>query len=243
MCDTFTKTNLDPCGLSEYFRVPRYNVERGAVLKIPDTLDFETATLIEPIGCCIRGLNKVPFEKGDDILVIGAGSIGLIMISLLKIFGAGRIISSEITDHRLKAAGRIGAHILVNPIQQNLCDKVYDVTDGRGVDLSVVAVGGGQLVEIAAECTRKGGKVLMFGAPPKGDVFTYDASKLFIKELSIIPSYSTTEIETTAALKLLTTEQISIHNIFTHKFEIIQAEEALKRASKAEAIKVIINFK
>ncbi|MEM2964131.1 MAG: zinc-dependent dehydrogenase [Candidatus Bathyarchaeia archaeon] len=242
MCEMFSKTNLDPCGLAEYFRVPRYNVERGAVLKLPSDVDFDEATLIEPMACCLRGLNKVKVEKGDDVLVIGAGPTGLIITGLLRLFGAGSIISSEVSDHRLEAAGRMGAKILVNPSRENLLDKVYEATDGRGVDLAVVAVGAGKLIEAAADCVRKGGEVLMFGAPPKGELFTYEASKLFIREVSLIPSYSTTEVETNVALRLLEAKQLNLKWLISHRFKLSQASEALKVASEGrETLKVIVN--
>ncbi|MBO3755307.1 MAG: alcohol dehydrogenase catalytic domain-containing protein [Candidatus Brockarchaeota archaeon] len=242
MCEMFSRTNLDPCGLAEYFRVPRYNVERGAVLKLPSDVDFDEATFIEPMACCLRGLNKVKVEKGDDVLVIGAGPTGLIITGLLRLFGAGLIISSEVSDHRLEAAGRMGAKILVNPSRENLLDRVYEATDNRGVDLAVVAVGAGKLIEAAADCVRKGGKVLMFGAPPRGELFTYEASKLFIREVSLIPSYSTTEVETNVALRLLESKRLNLKWLISHRFKLSQASEALKVAAEGrEALKVIVN--
>ena len=242
MCEMFSKTNLDPCGLAEYFRVPRYNVERGAILKLPSDVDFDEATFIEPMACCLRGLNKVKVEKGDDVLVIGAGPTGLIITGLLRLFGAGLIISSEVSDRRLEAAGRMGAKILVNPSRENLLDRVYEATDGRGVDLAVVAVGAGKLIEAAADCVRKGGRVLLFGAPPRGELFTYEASKLFIREVSLIPSYSTTEVETNVALRLLESKRLNLKWLISHRFKLSQASEALKVAAEGrEALKVIVN--
>jgi L-iditol 2-dehydrogenase len=228
MCDTFSKTNIDPCGLAEYFRVPKYNVERGAVLKLPNNVDFDEATLIEPMACCLRALGIVKAEKGDDVLIIGAGPTGLLITGLLRLFGAGLIISSEVSERRLEAAGRMGAQILVNPSKESLLDRVYEATDGRGVDLAVVAVGGG--------------KVLMFGAPPGGELFTYEAGKLFIREVSLIPSYSTTEIETNIALKLLESKQLDLRWLISHRFKLSQASEALKMAAEGrEALKVVVN--
>lgn len=242
MCEVFPKTNLDPCGLAEYFRVPRYNVERGAVLEISEEISFNEGTLIEPFACCIRGLNKVQLDKGDDALVLGAGPMGLIMIGLLRLYGAKTIISSEILSYRLKAAGKMGAQHLINPVKDKLTEKVLECTDGRGVDLAIVAAGGGKLVGTAADCVRRGGEVLMFGTPPRGDILTYDASKLFIKEISLIPSYSTTEIETNAALRLLESKQMDIKWIISHKFKLRQVAEALRVATEgSEALKVIVN--
>ncbi|MGD1837427.1 MAG: alcohol dehydrogenase catalytic domain-containing protein, partial [Nitrososphaeraceae archaeon] len=96
MCSYYQKSNLNPCGLSEKFIVPRWNVERGGVLKIPDNLSFENAALIEPVACCIRALNKINIDKGDDVAVFGAGPVGIMLVCLLKIYGAGHIFLIDI---------------------------------------------------------------------------------------------------------------------------------------------------
>ncbi|MEM3475997.1 MAG: alcohol dehydrogenase catalytic domain-containing protein [Candidatus Bathyarchaeia archaeon] len=241
MCDEFPKNNLDPCGMAEYFRVPEENVERGAVLKLPDEVKFDEAALIEPIGCCIRGLNKVGVNLSDDVLIIGAGPVGLIMISLLKNFGVGNIIVSETSPFRLLTAKNFGADFTVNPINEDLKETVYEVTDSRGVDLAIVAVGNAKVISQALDLLRKGGKLLLFGSPPIGDPFIYDANKIFLKELKIIPSYSTTEKETNLALKLLKLKKIDALKLISHRFKLDEAEKALKLATESDkTLKVLI---
>lgn len=241
LCDEFPKSNLDPCGMAEYFRVPEDNVEKGAILKLPNEVEFDEAALIEPIGCCIRGLNKAKVNAGDDVLIIGAGPIGLIMISLLKLFGAGNIIVSETSSFRLSIAKSFNVNAAVNPINENLKETVYEVTDGRGVDLAIVAVGNAKVIPQALDLLRKGGKLLLFGSPPPGDLLIYDANKIFLRELKIIPSYSTTEIETNIALKLLKLKKIDVSKLVSHRFKLDEAEKALKLAAESDkALKILI---
>lgn len=241
LCDEFPKSNLDPCGMAEYFRVPEDNVEKGAILKLPNEVEFDEAALIEPIGCCIRGLNKAKVNAGDDVLIIGAGPIGLIMISLLKLFGAGNIIVSETSSFRLSIAKSFNVNVAVNPINENLKETVYEVTDGRGVDLAIVAVGNAKVIPQALDLLRKGGKLLLFGSPPPGDLLIYDANKIFLRELKIIPSYSTTEIETNIALKLLKLKKIDVSKLVSHRFKLDEAEKALKLAAESDkALKILI---
>ena len=241
LCDEFPKSNLDPCGMAEYFRVPKDNVEKGAILKLPNEVEFDEAALIEPIGCCIRGLNKAKVNAGDDVLIIGAGPIGLIMISLLKLFGAGNIIVSETSSFRLSIAKSFDVNAAVNPINENLKETVYEITDGRGVDLAIVAVGNAKVIPQALDLLRKGGKLLLFGSPSPGDLLIYDANKIFLRELKIIPSYSTTEIETNIALKLLKLKKIDASKLVSHRFKLDEAEKALKLAAESDkALKVLI---
>ena len=241
LCDEFPKSNLDPCGMAEYFRVPEDNIEKGAILKLPNEVEFDEAALIEPIGCCIRGLNKAKVNAGDDVLIIGAGPVGLIMISLLKLFGAGNIIVSETSSFRLSIAKSFNVNAAVNPINENLKETVYEVTDGRGVDLAIVAVGNAKVIPQALDLLRKGGKLLLFGSPPPGDLLIYDANKIFLRELKIIPSYSTTEIETNIALKLLKLKKIDVSKLVSHRFKLDEAEKALKLAAESDkALKILI---
>ncbi len=241
MCAEFSTTNLDPCGLSEYFRVPEPNLARGAVLPLPDNVSFEEGTLIEPTACCLRGLNKTQLAAGDDVLIMGAGPAGLTMIGLLRLRGTHAIAVSEITDFRIKAAEDFGADVVINPQRRDLRSEVLDLTHGIGMDLVIVAVGSVQAISQGIECVRKGGQILLFGIPPKGDALSYDASKIFINEVSLIPSYSTTEIETSAALKIIEKKRLKIKKLITHIFPLNETAKAMKQAAKGEkALKTVI---
>ncbi|MEM3677728.1 MAG: zinc-dependent dehydrogenase [Candidatus Bathyarchaeia archaeon] len=241
MCKEFPETNLDPCGFAEYFRVPEVNVTRGAVLKLPSSIDFEKGTLIEPTACCIRGLNRSRLNVGDDALVIGAGPIGLTMVSLLRFYGAHTIIVSEVLDFRLRAAEEFGADYVVNPTLEDLKGKVLEATEGRGADLVITAFGGSKAIVQGLECVRKGGQILLFGAPPRGEILSYDVSKIFINEIRIIPSYSTTEIETAIAAKLLDKYLKSMEKLITHRFPLGEAPQAIEFASKGkDVLKVLV---
>ncbi|MEM3044774.1 MAG: zinc-dependent dehydrogenase [Candidatus Bathyarchaeia archaeon] len=241
MCKEFPETNLDPCGFAEYFRVPEVNVARGAVLKLPSSIDFEKGTLIEPTACCIRGLSRSRLNVGDDALVIGAGPIGLTMVSLLRFYGAHTIIVSEVLDFRLRAAEEFGADYLVNPTLEDLKGKVLEATEGRGADLVITAFGGSKAIVQGLECVRKGGQILLFGAPPRGEILSYDVSKIFINEIRIIPSYSTTEIETAIAAKLLDKYLKNMEKLITHRFPLGETPQAIEFASKGkDVLKVLV---
>jgi L-iditol 2-dehydrogenase len=91
------------------------------------------------------------------------------------------------------------------------------------------------------DLTRKGGKIVLFGVPPKGSEMSYDMSKLYSSEHSLIPSYAASEIETNQALKLIAEDRIDAGSLITHRFHISKAAEAIKCAHEAKnAMKVII---
>src|SRR4030065_545737 len=76
MCEKYSETNLSPCGLAEEFIVPQWNVNHGGILKIPDSMSFEEAAMIEPLACCIRAWDKFSFQKGDSTAIFGVGATG-----------------------------------------------------------------------------------------------------------------------------------------------------------------------
>ena len=82
MCPKYYETNLYPCGLAEEYLVPEWNVNHGGVLKIPDSMSFDEAAMIEPLACCIRSWNKFSFQKNDSIAVFGVGPTGMMHVML-----------------------------------------------------------------------------------------------------------------------------------------------------------------
>ena len=97
MCPSYQTSNIAPCGLAEEFLVPAWNVSRGGLIRLPDQISFDQASLVEPLACCIRAMNKCSFQNGDDIAVFGAGPAGLMHVILAKAFGAGKVFVTATT--------------------------------------------------------------------------------------------------------------------------------------------------
>lgn len=242
MCDMYQKSNITPCGLSEQILVPEWNVSHGGVIRLPDTVTFDEASFIEPLGCCIRALNKCNFQKGDDIAIIGSGPAGIMHVKLAKAFGAGKIIVLDINDFRMNFVKKYGdVHIFNSITDKDLTRKIKDLTGHRGVDLSVVATGSTKALIQSFEITRKGGKIMLFGVPSKGSEIPIDISKIYSNEQSLISCYAASEIETNQALKLVTEKRIDVKQLITHRFSINRADEAIRCAHEAnDAMKVIV---
>lgn len=242
MCDYYQKSNIDPCGLADKFIVPSWNVSHGGVLKLPDNLTFEQASLIEPLACCIRALNKIQFRKGDDFIIFGAGPAGLMLINLIRIYGGGKIFILDINDFRLKFCKKFNSDvIIINPRIEDFSQIIKDNTNNRGVDISIVATSNLIALSNAFESTRKGGQIVLFGVPPKDSQFPLDISKLYSNEFSIVPSYAASEVETNQALKILSKKMINLDFLITHKFKLESSSEAFFCAYEAkDCMKVII---
>lgn len=244
MCPSYQTSNINPCGLAEQFLVPEWNVSRGGLIAIPNSVKFDEASLIEPLACCIRAWNRSDFREGDDIAVIGAGPAGLTHVLLGKAFGARKIFVIDINDFRLGFAKRYGVQTFNAVSERGVADMIRSGSDGRGVDVCVVATGSTAAIQQSFAVTRKGGKILLFGVPPKGSEVSWDMNKLYSNEHSILPSYAASEIETNEALTLIAERQVDVGSLITHRFDIGDAASAIKCAYEArDAMKVIVTTK
>jgi L-iditol 2-dehydrogenase len=240
LCEQFHNTNIIPGGFAEYFKVPAPNLNLDT-LKIPDGISFDEATLIEPVGCCLRAIKKCGIQKGDSVAIIGAGATGIIHTVLAKVFGAGKVVVSDLIDFRLRAAQKFGANVVVNPLNTSLKEVVKAETDGRGVDLAIVTAPSLEAYKAGLGVCRKGGKLCVFAPTEPGKFLEISPKELFFNELQIIPSYSTSHVETREALELVKSEKIRVRELITHRFPLLDAAKAFKTALEdKESLKIVV---
>jgi L-iditol 2-dehydrogenase len=241
MCPAYQTSNISPCGLAEQFLVPEWNVSRGGLIRLADNISYEEASLVEPLACCLRAINKCEMRKGDDVAIIGAGPAGLMNVLLAKALGAGRMFVIDINDFRLDFAKRYGVQTFNAKSADSISQKIISETGGRGVDICIVATGSTKAISQSLELTRRGGRVMLFGVPPKGSQMSLDMNALYSHEHSIIPSYAASEVETNQVLALLAAKRLEVSSLITHRFDIRNASEAVKCAHEAkDAMKVIV---
>lgn len=240
LCNSFSKTHLEPGGFAEYFKVPRLNLELDT-LKIPPNISFESATLIEPVGCCLRALNKTQIQPTDSVVVIGAGPSGSILTLLLDLVSADPIIVTDFIDYRLKAVKNLGARLVINPETESLIDIIKKETDGRGADVVFVTAPNINAYLTGIELCRKGGKLCIFAPTRPEDFLRISPNRLFFSEIKLLPSYSTSHIETRIALNLIQTKKIDPEKLITHIFPLEKTADAFKKAAlEKECIKVVV---
>lgn len=240
LCPQFGQTHIEPGGFAEYFKVPAPNLQIDT-LKLPRNVSYEEATLIEPVGCCIRAQNKAGIKKGDSVAIIGAGPSGIIHAVLAKIAGATHITITDVVDYRLRMAERLGADLTVNPNKENIAERVKEATENRGADVVIVTAPNVQAVEDSVQIVRRGGKILLF-APTQPDQYArLSPHRLFFSEISVVPSYSVSHVETRTALQLICSGKIKGKDLVTHRFPLSRTAEAFQTAAKTkECLKVVV---
>src|SRR3954467_1534706 len=164
-CPTYKKVGVtaghEPSGggFSEYIRVMDWIVNKG-VVKIPDHVAYEQASYIEPVNTCLKGIETLQLKKGESVLVIGQGPIGIILALLAQRAG-GRVITSDLYPQRLTIAKALGITEFVDG-KGDFVAQARSLTEGRGADAVIVAVANNALIQPALDATRPGGRVLLF---------------------------------------------------------------------------------
>jgi L-iditol 2-dehydrogenase len=239
MCREYSKHNLVPSGLAEYFIVPKYNVDRGAVLRLPDSLGYEEASFIEPLSCCILGLDRAGARDAETAIVYGAGPVGITHLKLLKSYGLKKVAIADVSDYRLSLAKKLGADLAFNPSMRDEREQAFASIEG-GPELVVLATGSSAAFEDGMRCVAKGGTVLLFGVPPKDATATLALDRTFLKGTTVVTSYASTEKETAAALEMLAERRIEVADMVTHRFPLEKTGDAFAVASQQQCMKALV---
>lgn len=232
MCPLFRETNIWPGGFSEYFLVPRANVARGSVHVLPESISWARGTFIEPLATVVRALRRSTFRPGHSAWVVGSGPMGLLFTMLLRASGASEIRAVDLSRTRCSAALRAGADLCLSPADM-------EAQPARG-DIVVVSTGSPRALLTAFKLVRRGGEILFFGAPPPGSSQELPISRIFYDEVRITPSYSASERDVEASIRILS-RGLPVEDIVSHVFDLGSAERAFEIASDPEkALKVLV---
>lgn len=241
VCKKYSETNLSPCGLSEEYVVPEWNVSHGGVLKLPNSMTFEEAAMIEPLACCIRAWGKYQYQEGDSAAIFGVGPTGMMHVMLAHAKNFSKVFCFDVNDFRLNFAKKFNVTDTINSSDNQRMEKILNQTDGRGVDVAIVATSSLNALEDALEIVRKGGAVMMFGVPSKGATMDLDMSKIYSKEITMVTSYAASDNDTREALRLIESGKIKVKQLVTHKYPILDSQKAFDHAKSGEnAMKIII---
>ena len=239
-CAEFAKHNLQPCGLAERFVVPKFNVDRGAVIELPEGLGYEEASFIEPLSCCILGLENARASGARSAVIYGAGPVGPDDLQAAEARGRqeGRDRRRQRVQELVLPEGRLRAGL--RPRDQEDKEKVVRGAMPDGPELVVVATASAAAFEDATRLAARGGTVLLFGAPKRGATGTIDLAHLFLNGTSVVTSYASSERETHAATKLLADKALTVTDLITHRFPLADSERAFAAAGQQQCMKALI---
>jgi len=227
-----------PGGLAEYLAIPEECVRLGNIQKVPDGMESAHAAVIEPISSCINAQEKARVGLGDTVVIIGAGPIGCIHISLARARGAFKIYIIDIDESRLAMAAPFEPDGEINSLETDPVEAVKKLTGGKGADVVITAtpapVGAVQAVEMA----RKGARIVQFGGMPKENSKPgVDMNLVHYKGLTIIGTTTFSPKHNRTALKLVESGRIPVKKLITHTFSLSDFVHGAELALEGKVLK------
>lgn len=239
VCKTLRSTNFFPGGFAEYIRVPKINVEKGVYL-LPDEISDEDGTFVEPLGCVVRGQRVARIGKGDTVLVIGSGLSGLLHIQLAREKGADRIITTDINEHRLKAARTFGADVVIDA-REDVPKKLCEANNCRLADRVIICTAAISAIEQGMNSVDGGGWILFFAMTEPGVKIPFHLFDIWNKLVTITTTYAAVREDNMEAIELIKTGKINVKDMITHVLPLDEIKKGFELVVKGgKTIKVVI---
>ncbi len=225
-----------PGGLGEYVVVPGYQVYKLG----PDVTSYEAA-LVEPVACVLRSIKKAHLIPGDQVVIVGAGIMGLLHLLFAKRQGT-RVIVSELDEGRAKKALELGADEVINPAQGNYVEYVRELTNGRGADHTFMAIGVAKAIEDAVKATAKGGMVQVYASVyPKPAMITIDADLFHNREIVLTGTVSQDHEDFLHSAEVISNRTIDLRPLISRVYPLAQLADAFATALNKEAYRVLVD--
>ncbi|HHY33025.1 MAG TPA: alcohol dehydrogenase catalytic domain-containing protein [Firmicutes bacterium] len=224
----------------EYIRLPGEVLAKGAC-KVPGGLSPRAACLAEPVACCLNAVDATSFDPGDSVLINGAGPMGLLMLELCKIRGAGAIFVSEPSETRRREAARRGA-LVIDPRVEDVRNRVNAETGGDGADAAFVCVGAAGALEDAVASVRPGGRVNLFGGFPGGSEVPLDPNAIHYREVMLLGSFGFAPRHFHMAIRLLASGRLDVSGLLSQEFSLDDVGLALDTGASGETLKVLLRM-
>lgn len=201
MCRHFKETNIKPGGFSELVFVSEEHLQNVAYLK-PNNLTEDEAAFYEPLGCCIRAVKRAGLKQNSTALVIGLGSIGIIMAQALKAFGMN-VIGCDLISSRVELLKSLGIEAF----------NVTEMCDSIQVDGVFMTSGSDKAIDTALKYVRDGGKILVFSSTPNN--MGYANNEIYYRELTVLGSYSPSPADLKDSFELLSKKEVKVSGLST----------------------------
>jgi L-iditol 2-dehydrogenase len=238
MCGVFKENLMEPGGFGDTILI-RERATSLAARKVPDTLSDEKAVFVEPAACVLRGIDRSGIGDGGTAVVLGAGSMGLLHLLVLRaVFPNVAVVVVDLDDERLMLATKLGAARVARPGAEAE-EAVAAVTQSIGADAVFDTVGGDRTLRAGIELTRPGGSVVLFAHAPEGAAAGFDLNTLFKSERRVIATYSGALSEQARIFDLLVSKKLDPSPLVTHTMPLDDFDKGVALVVERKALKVL----
>ena len=215
-------------------------VSSRQVFPVSEALPLEAAAFAEPVACCIRSLKKIGLSLAEDLLIVGAGPMGMMHLLVGLCMGA-RIFISDPDTERLRTAARLGAFLTIDPAREDLPAIVRENTEGRGVDACVVTSPAHAALQSAFQATAANGRVNIYTSYNDKLPLPTDANCIHRSEILVTGSEGRTEEDFLQAVRLLMFGKIDVTPLISRKVSFEALEEGIRAAMSASTYRVLLD--
>jgi threonine 3-dehydrogenase len=208
--------------------------------KIPENITHDVGSIMEPLGTAFRAALETNVG-GANVVVLGCGPIGLFAVTSASTLGAAQTIATDVSPDRLAIARQVGADMVLNPLNDDICQQIMESTDGIGVDVIIEASGNIAAIKQSFGFLRKGGTMAMVGLP--GQPIEMDLGReVVFKEANIIGIHGRKMFETwTKMERLLNADKLNVNPVITHTMSLDNWQDGIALARSGQASKVIFH--
>ncbi len=239
MCSKFKQTNFIPGGFSEYIFLSEDHLEHTAI-KVPDNLSEIEASFCEPAACCVRAIKRSDIKQNDKVLIIGLGSIGILMGQIARHYGA-YAVGCDLIDKRIKAAKSLGFDDSIKfETQEITSDYIIDKCNNIGADQIFLTSGSKSSLDLAVKSIRSGGKIIIFSSISSPNAYIHN-NEIYYRELSLIGCYSASPEDLKDSIYMLEKGIIKTDNLTT-VYDFKDINLAVEDTIKNKIIKAYIKI-
>ncbi len=229
-------------GFSQFVRIPLKAIQAGNLIKLPEKVSLIEAAISEPLAAAYNGLLRANIKEKEKVLIIGGGPIGLFHIQLVKIKKPALIIVSEPIEEKRKLAKKLGADIVVNPLEGNLSELIMANTSNEGVDKVFLDVSLPKVIENTLDAVKKGGSYIIFAGSSKGSKISIDPNIIHYKEINLTGASSSTPENHKIVLNLIADKKINLSPFINNVFKLNEWEKAFSEKENYKIFKPIIKM-
>lgn len=223
-----------PGAFAEYVVIPAFNA-----FKLPAAIDDEIAAILDPLGNAVH--TALAFDVvGEDVLITGAGPIGIMAAAIVRFIGARNVVITDINDYRLDLARKMGATLALNVTRDKLDDAMKQLGMQEGFDVGLEMSGNAAALRDMLRTMHHGGSIAMLGIPP--NEVAIDWNEVILKGLTIKGIYGREMFETWYKMVALLQSGLNIRPVITHRLPYTQYQHAFEIMGKGQSGKVVMDW-